>query len=175
MTEEEFEEIVYGVSVEPMYDDTYMCLKEECTEEPYAEWGWSQSLEKMIINFSYAFILFNILQYNDFEKINIINDDLVIDLIDRKDEINIEKLSKEEKRFVELWKYCLDSYDFESFKDNSKDVCEYLTSLGYFFNYYLYENPRAALNKALEFDQYLPDGEPGIGDFLLEAIGDEIE
>ncbi len=175
MTEEELNEIIRSVCIDPMYDDSYMCLKEDFCEDGYAEWGWNKSLEKMIINFSYAFVLLNIMCYNDNEKLNIINDELVMELINKNDDINIDKLSKEEKRFVELWKFCLDSYDFESFKENSKDVCDYLTSLGYILNYYLFENPRAALDTALEFDKYLPDGEPGIGEFLKEAICDEYD
>ena len=88
--------------------------------------------------------------------------------------LNVQ-LSKEEATFYKMWNITSVHCEFDILKKNSKKICKYLSSLGYVMNFILFKNPKKALSKALELDKYLPEDEPGFGEFLRANLNDEYE
>ena len=172
MNDKEFEKLLTITESEPICIESYMCLKEDCVEGPYGRWGWNKSLRNIHSHFLYVFILGTILQYNEEKSINKIRSEIVMEMINDNSLLNVP-LSKKEQKFYEMWNSTSVTVEFDELKKNSRKLCNFLTSLGYKMNFILYKNPKKALNKALELDKYLPEGEQGFGEFLRANIKDE--
>lgn len=168
MDEKEFERLLTITETEPICAESYMCLKEDSIDGPYGRWGWNNNLNDIRDHFLYVFILGNITQYNKNKNINKISDDLILSILNEKDKINNK--SKEEEKFLKKWHLIKNINNFFQLKLETKKMCSYLSSLGYVMNFILYKNPKKALSKAIELDQYLPDGEAGFGEFLRENL-----
>lgn len=154
---------------EPISKKTYFCLKDDHIEDGYAEWGWSENLDCIRDNFLYVFVLGNMAMYNGKKKINRISNDLIVNLIN-DEQCNMEKVIEVETKFIILWKDVKDCNDFKRLKEKSKNLCEYLTLLGYELNFGLYKNAKEAVKIAQFLDSYLPDGEEGFGSFLRQFV-----
>ena len=172
MNDKEFEKLLTITESEPICIESYMCLKEDSVEGPYGRWGWNKSLRSIQDHFLYVFILGTIIQYNEEKKINKIRSEIVMEMINDNSLLEVP-LSKQEERFYKLWNVTSVYCEFDMLKKNSKKLCQYLSTLGYEMNFILYKNPKKAVKKALELDKYLPEGEPGFGEFLRANIKDE--
>lgn len=172
MKNKEFKKLLTITESEPIGIDSYMCLKEDNVEQPYGRWGWNKSLKKIQDHFLYIFILGTIVQYNEEKQIHKIRNEIVMAIINNKSLLNIQ-LSTFEQEFYKLWNQASMYCEFECFKHNSEELCFYLSSIGYKLNFILYKNPVEALDKALELDEFLPEGEYGFGEFLKENISNE--
>lgn len=174
MEEKEFEKLLTITVDEPICIESYMCLKEESINGPYGEWGWNVSLKNIQNHFLYVFVLGTIIQYNELQKLNIIRSDIVMKILNY-DSLLDAQLSEEESKFYEMWNKASVDCEYNLLKRNSIKICKYLSSLGYIMNFILYKDPKKALSKALELDKYLPQDEPGFGEFLRSNLYDEYE
>lgn len=172
INEKEFERLLTVTETEAICIESYMCLKEDEVDGPYGRWGWNKKLEEIRDHFLFAFVVATILQYNQQKAINKISDEFVMGCLEGAIWLPGD-FSDVEEKFFDKWYKIQEVEDFKELKVATKKLCEYLTSLGYKMNFILYKNPKKALSKALELDRYLPDGEPGFGEFLRANIKDE--
>ena len=172
MNEKRYEELINAVNTEPITKNSIMCLKEDFVDGGFGMWGWSENWETIQEHFMYVFIPFTVLEYNKRKKERVFRDELVAEIIDLMYWFSFKETKKEFKFYIK-WIDVKRSSTYNEFVKTSKELCEFLSDNGYKVNFEIYENPKKALKKALELDQYLPEGEVGFGEFLRMNIEED--
>ena len=176
MTEKKFKKIMDSVISEKMNEETHLFLTEyhvHETDSTFGTWGWSRKPE-IIKNFVlYVASLKAIVEQNNVQQ-GTIRYELVDKLLNNK-KISDEFLNScnyDEKMFYFQFTWLKDSKGYEDLKKDVWTLVKVLNEAGYKLNIILYNNPYEALPKALELDEYLPEGELGFGEFLRSCLED---
>ena len=176
MTEKKFNKIVDSVITEVMNEDTHFFLTEYHVIEDdttFGMWGWSKKTEVIKNYVLYVASLKTIVDHNQFNQ-GTISNDLVDKLLNNKKITNdyLNGCTDAEKLFYSQFTWLKDSKSYDDIKQDIKTLVKVLNEHGYKLNILLYDDAKEALPKALELDQYLPEDEPGFGEFLKECLED---
>lgn len=176
MTEKKLLKIMDDVVSEVMNENTHFFLTEYHdfeNDSTFGMWGWSGKVEKIKNYVLYVAAPKTILYHNQVKE-GTISEDLVDKLFNNK-KITTDYLNgctDGEKMFYSTFLWLKDSKGYDEVKKDITTMVKVLNEYGYKLNILVYEDAKEALPKALELDQYLPDDEPGFGEFLKECLED---
>ena len=176
MTHRKFRKIINNMTSEVMNDTTHYLLTEYHnfdTGNIYGEWGWSRKIENIKKFVLYFAIVKTIIDHNNNEP-GVISNELLDKLFNGK-RLNLDavnSLNSEEKMFYFLFDVLKDAKGYDEIVQSINTMIKFLNENNYKINVFIYKDAREALPKALEWDQYLPEGEAGFGEFLKNCLED---
>lgn len=176
MTEKKFNKILDSVVTEVMNEDTHFFLIEYQDLEKdstFGMWGWSKKPEVIKNYILYVASLKTIIDHNQVEQ-GVISDELIDKLLNNKKitDYYLNGCTDGEKMFYFQFTWLKESKSYDDIKQDIETLIKVMGEFGYKLNVILYKDAKEALPKALELDQYLPEGEPGFGEFLKECLED---
>lgn len=172
MEQKEFEKLLTITRTEAITKNSYISLGVDEVETTVGQWGWSEKLENICEHFLYVFVLGNIAMYNQTKNINKISNDFIMSIYD--DAImDPWDVSEIEEKFFMLWNDLTECTNYRRFKKESKELCEYLTSLGYILKFEIYKNPKEAIKEKGVIGTYVSSENDEFLKFLKESIENE--
>ena len=174
MERTELDNLVENIQSEVITKNTHFFICEDEVDTIHVNIGWSNDIAPIRDHFLYLFVLGNMALYNSEKRIDKISSDFILSIYNEK-VVLADKMTGKEKTFFEMFNNVEECENYDEFDIESHKLCNYLNSLGYNLKFTLYKNPEKALNRILELDQYLPEGEEGFGAFLKECLENEFD
>lgn len=169
MKQKEFDKLLTSTTTEAITKNSYISLMLDEVDNPVGQWGWSENLGNIRDYFLYVFVLGNMAMYNQTKNINKVSNDFIMSIYD--DAImDPWDVSEVEEKFFMLWNDLTECTNYRRFKKESKELCEYLTSLGYTLKFELYKNPKEAVKEKGKIGTYIPLENDEFLEFLKENI-----
>lgn len=169
MEQKEFEKLISITSTETITDNSYIALGIDEVDNPFGMWGWSEKIENIRDHFLYVFILGNMVEYNVKKEINKVSNELIM-AIYNDEMIDLNKLSKEEKKFIKQWDKLTKCNNIVQLQISSSKLCSYLTTLGYVMEYKLFKNPKETIKSGGVIGTYVPLEQDEFFNFLKNNI-----